>query len=169
MACGVLSHVPSCKAMTSGQFDTVLAYYNLLNWTAQEPAPPGVSLWDNGQIIPLATSLGMGVIGIRSHAAGALSPQVDRPIPPGTLLAHDAARAQTLDFLLDGPIRTLSQAAMVFCLMHQDIATTVPGVKNVAEVEELAACVGLPPIPPHHLTRLRTLYARGFQGESTPR
>ena len=157
--------VPTVRQiMTSGHFDTVLAYYNLLNWTAQEPAPPGVSLWDNGQIIPLATSLGMGVIGIRSHAAGALSQQVDRPIPPGTLLAHDVDRAQTLGFLLEGPLRTLSQAAMVFCLMNRDIATTVPGVKNVAEMEELAECVALPPIPPPHLTRLRALYAQGFEG-----
>jgi len=156
------------RLMTSGHFDTVLAYYNLLNWTAQEPAPPGVSLWDNGQIIPLATSLHMGVIGIRSHAAGALSSQVDRPIPPGTLLAQDVARAHTLDFLLEGPFRTLSQAAMVFCLMNRDLATTVPGVKNMAEIEELVECVALPPIPPSHLTRLRALYAAGFQGESTP-
>jgi aryl-alcohol dehydrogenase-like predicted oxidoreductase len=152
------------RVMNGGHFDTVLAYYNLLNWTAQEPAPPGVSLWDNGQIIPLATSLNIGVIGIRSHAAGALSQQVDRPIPPETLLAHDVTRAQTLGFLLEGPIRTLSQAAMVFCLMNRDIATTVPGVKNVAEMEELVGCVALPPIPPQHLTRLRELYARGFRG-----
>ena len=152
------------RIMTSGHFDTVLAYYNLLNWTAQEPAPPGVSLWDNGQIIPLATSLGMGVIGIRSHAAGALSQEVDRPIPPGTLLAQDVAHARMLDFLLEGPIRTLSQAAMVFCLMNRAVATTVPGVKNVAEMEELACCVDLPPMPPQYLTRLRELYARGFEG-----
>ena len=152
------------RILHSGHFDTVLAYYNLLNWTAQEPAPPGVSLWDNGQIIPLATALNIGVIGIRSHAAGALSQQVDRPIPPGTLLAHDVASAQTLDFLLDGPMRTLSQAAMVFCLMNKDIATIVPGVKNVAEMEELVGCVALPPIPPQHLTRLRELYSRGFGG-----
>jgi len=152
------------RIMTSGDFDTVLAYYNLLNWTAQEPAPPGVSLWDHGQIIPLAKSLGMGVIGIRSHAAGALSQEVDRPIPPDTLLAHDVASAQQLDFLLEGPVRTLSQAAMVFCLMNRDLDTTVPGVKNVAEMEELAGCIALPPIPPSHLTRLRELYARGFRG-----
>ena len=157
--------VPTVRQIiTSGHFDTVLAYYNLLNWTAQEPAPPGVSLWDNGQIIPLARSLGMGVIGIRSHAAGALSQEVDRPIPPGTLLAQDVASSQTLGFLLEGPIRTLSQAAMVFCLMNRDIDTTVPGVKNVAEMEELAGSIALPPIPPQHLTRLQELYSRGFQG-----
>jgi hypothetical protein len=48
--------------------------------------------------------------------------------------------------------------------MNRDIATTVPGVKNVAEMEELAGCVALPPIPPLHLTRLRVLYAQGFGG-----
>jgi aryl-alcohol dehydrogenase-like predicted oxidoreductase len=152
------------RIMASGHFDTVLAYYNLLNWTAQEPAPPGASLWDNGQTIPLAKSLGMGVIGIRSHAAGALSQHVDRPVPPGTFLAQDVASAQTLGFLLEGPIRTLSQAAMVFCLMNRDIDTTVPGVKNVAEMEEIVGCIDLPPIPPPQLTRVRELYARGFRG-----
>jgi aryl-alcohol dehydrogenase-like predicted oxidoreductase len=152
------------RIIASGHFDTVLAYYNLLNWTAHEPAPPGVSLWDHGQMIPLAKSLGMGVIGIRSHAAGALSQHVDRPVPPGTLLAHDVASAHTLSFLLEGPIRTLSQAAMVFCLMNRDIDTTVPGVKNVAEMEEIVGCIDLPPIPLPHLTRLRELYARGFRG-----
>jgi len=68
-----------------------------------------------------------------------------------------------LGFLLEGPLRTLSQAAMVFCLMNRAIATIVPGVKNVAEMDELVGCVALPPIPPPHLTRLRALYTRGFQ------
>ena len=163
-------HVPTVRRIMMGRggvdtrpFDTVLAYYNLLNWTAQELPPPGVSLFDNGQIIPLAKSLGMGVIGIRSHAAGALTPEVDRPVPSGSLLEQDLAAAGTLGFLLEGPIHTLSQAAMIFCLMNQNIDTTVPGVKNVAETEEIAGCIDLPPIPPHHLARLRTLYNRGFQ------
>ena len=140
-----------------------MAYYNLLNWTAQEPPPEGISLWDNGMIIPLARSLGMGVIGIRSHAAGALSQEVDRPVPPDSLLEQDVISARTLGFLLDGPIRTMSQAAMVFCLMNRDIDTTVPGVKNVAETEEIAGCADLPPIPAEHLDRLRQLYQTGFR------
>jgi aryl-alcohol dehydrogenase-like predicted oxidoreductase len=148
-------HVPTIRRIIgSGQYDAVLAYYNLLNWTAQEPPPLGAAIFDNGQIIPLARSQGMGVIGIRSHAAGALTDRVDRPVPPGSLLEQDLASARTLGFLLEGPIRTLSQAAMVFCLMNRDIDTTVPGVKNVAETEEIAGCADLPPIPPHHLERL---------------
>jgi len=150
------------RIMQSGHYDTVLAYYNLLNQTAQTPAPPGVELFDNGQIIPLATSLAMGVIGIRSHAAGALSQQVDRQVSPGTLLEQDVSNARQLDFLLEGPMRTLSQAAMVFCLMNREIATTVPGVKNAEEMEELAACIDLPPLPPHRLARLQKLYNQGF-------
>ena len=150
------------RIMQSGHYDTVLAYYNLLNQTAQIPAPSGVELFDNGRIIPLAKSLDIGVIGIRSHAAGALSQQVDRPIPPGTPLARDSASARKLDFLLEGPIRTLSQAAMVFCLMNSALDSTVPGVKNVAEIEELAACIDLPPIPSSHLERVQRLHARGF-------
>ena len=158
-------HVPTMtRIMESGQYDTVLAYYNLLNCTAQEPPPPGVDLFDNGQIIPLAKSLDMGVIGIRSHAAGALADAVDRPVPPGTLLEQDAASAAKLGFLLEGPIRTLSQAAMVFCLMNRDIHTVVPGVKNTTEAEETAASVDVPPIPEHHVERLRELYRRGFAG-----
>ena len=157
-------HVPTMKRiMESGHYDTVLAYYNLLNRTAQEVPPQGVSLLDQGQIIPLAKSLGMGLIGIRSHAAGALSTQLDRVVRPDTLVGQDEARAKTLDFLVAGQIRTLSQAAMVFCLMNPDIDTTVPGVKNVAEAEEIAGCVDLPPIPASHLGRLRELYARGFR------
>ena len=157
-------HVPTIKRiMESGQYDTVLAYYNLLNWTAQEAPPEGVALFDNGRIIPLAKSLGMGVLGIRSHAAGALSSRVDRPVPSGGLLDQDVTSAGTLGFLLEGPIRSLSQAAMVFCLMNRDIDTTVPGVKNVSEIEETAGCVDLPAIPPHHLDRLRELYFRGFR------
>ena len=91
----------------SSRHSRPLAYYNLLNWTAQEPLPPGGNLFDNGQIIPLAKSLDMGVIGIRSHAAGALTEQVDwsvryslrprgggRACSPGTpLLRRDCVRA----------------------------------------------------------------------------
>lgn len=158
-------HVPTMRRiLEANEYDTVLAYYNLLNLTAMEPPPPGFNQHDNGQIIPLARSLDMGVIGIRSHAAGALTEALDRPPRPGdALMRKDLNSVQKLGFLLDGPIRTMSQAAMVFCLMNPDIHSTVPGVKNRAEAEETAACVDLPPIPPEHLERLRALYENDFR------
>ena len=158
-------HVPTMhRILEANEYDTVLAYYNLLNRTAQEPPPAGFSQHDNGQIIPLARSLDMGVIGIRSHAAGALTDALDRPPRPGdALMQKDLDSVQKLRFLLDGPIRTMSQAAMVFCLMNPDIHTTVPGVKNRGEAEETAECVDLPPIPPEHLERLQRLYENDFR------
>ena len=158
-------HVPTMhRLIESGEYDTVLAYYNLLNTTAQQQKPAGADVFDNGQIIPMARNQGMGIIGIRSHAAGALTPALDRPPNPGdALMAADLRRAAMLDFLLEGPIETLSQAAMVFSMMNRDIDTTVPGVKNAAEAEEIARCADLPPIPEAHLQRLRELYERDFQ------
>ena len=158
-------HVPTMhRLINSGEYDTVLAYYNLLNLTAQDPKPAGADIFDSGQIIPMARSQGMGIIGIRSHAAGALTPALDRPPNPGdALMAADLRKAAMLDFLLDGPIETLSQAAMVFSLMNRDIDSTVPGVKNAAEAEEIARCVDLPPIPEARLQQLRELYGQDFR------
>ena len=152
------------KIMDTGDWDTMLAYYNLLNQTAQSPPPPGVNLFDNGQNILLAKKHDMGVIGIRSHAAGALTSGVDRPVPPDNeLLRQDVASAAQLGFLLDGNIKNLSQAATVYCLMNEDIHTTVPGVKNVAETEEMAGCIDLTPFSPAQMTRLGELYNKGFR------
>ena len=158
-------HVPTLKTiMESGDWDTVLAYYNLLNWTAQLPPPPGAALFDNGQNILLAKKHNMGVIGIRSHAAGALTSGVDRPVPPDNdLLRQDVASAAQLGFLLDGNIKTLSQAATVFCLMNEDIHTTVPGVKNQVETEEMAGCIDIAPFSEAQMTRLKELYFKGFR------
>jgi aryl-alcohol dehydrogenase-like predicted oxidoreductase len=40
----------------------------------------------------------------------------------------------------------MSQVALRYCLDNPDIATVVPGVKSVAEVEEVAASAHLPPL-----------------------
>ena len=158
-------HVPTLEQiMGTGEWDTILAYYNLLNWTAQSPAPPGIEIFDNGQNILTAKQHNMGVIGIRSHAAGALTTAVDRPVPTDNeLLNQDVASAAQLGFLIDDSVSNLSQAALVFCLMNEDIHTTVPGVKNQSEAEEIAGCIDLPPFSPVQLTRLRELYEKGFK------
>lgn len=138
-----MGHAASVRQiMRDGALDTVQVYYNLLNNSAAEPLPPGSSLHDHGQLLPLAAELGLGVIGIRNLAAGALTQEIDRSVADDSLVALDAQRAQPLRFLeADGV--PLSRVAARFALAQPAISTVVPGVKNVSELTDQIAAVDL--------------------------
>ena len=153
------------EILQSGEIDTVQTYYNLLNRSAAIVPPAGTSLHDHGQIVPLAVSLGVGVIGIRNLAAGALTGAFDRNVDPNTLSGRDAERARNLDFLTEAsgaPAAKLSQIATRFVLQEPGIATVVPGVKNMTELEDALAAVALPPLSVDAMVRLDALAAEDF-------
>ena len=150
------------EILASGVFDTAQILYNLLNRTAVSEAPQGFDDLDQGCSLPVAQCHDVGVIGIRSHAAGALADMLDRETAPDTELARDHARARAFWPLLEGHYATLSQAALRFCLDNPAIATVVPGFKSAAEVDEAAATADLPSIPENILGQLEGLYRRRF-------
>ena len=151
------------QVLSSGAFDTAQVLYNLLNRTAVAAPPSGFDDIDQGRCLPVARSGNVGVIGIRSHAAGALVDRLDREAAPDTEVARDHRRAQNLWPLLSGQYSTLSQAALRFCLDNPDIATVVPGFKNATEMVEAVACSGLPSLPAEALAALESLYLRQFE------
>ena len=152
--------------MRDGSLDTVQCYYNLLNDSNARPLPAGSSLHDHGQLLPLAAELGIGVIGIRNLAAGALSDSIDRDVPADSLVAADFRRARTLRFLeRDGA--PLSRWSARFALRQAAISTVVPGVKNRAELEDQLAAIDLPDLSDADLARLETLRGDDF-GERQP-
>ena len=59
------------QMITSGHFQAVLAYYNLLNPSAGRAVPAGFSAHDYGNLIDLADQHGLGVHCIRALAGGA--------------------------------------------------------------------------------------------------
>jgi len=132
--------------LSSGVFHTAQILYNLLNLTAASAPPDKFDDVDQGQTIPIAQRNNIGIIGIRAHAAGALSDHLDREAAPDSEVARDFARSRKLSYLKRGLYSTLSQVALRFCLDNPHIATVVPGIKNLAELEEIAACSGLPPL-----------------------
>ena len=140
--------------LASGLFHTAQILYNLLNTTAAAAPPAGFDDVDQGRSLPAAQRNAIGVIGIRAHAAGALVDRLDRVAAEDSELARDHARALRLAFLARGPFRTLSQVALRYCLDNPAIATVVPGVKSVAEVEEAAACTQLPPLDAQTVARV---------------
>lgn len=132
--------------LASGVFHTAQILYNLLNRTAAVAPPAGFDDVDQLRSLPIACRNDIGIIGIRAHAAGALVDELDRVVAQDSEVARDHARCRNLAFLKTAPFRTMSQAALRFCLDNPGIATVVPGVKSVAEVEEVAACADLPPL-----------------------
>lgn len=149
------------EVMQNAALDSVQVYYNLLNPSAATPLASASTLWDHGQILPLAAELGMAAIGIRNLAAGVLSAGVDRPIDDDSLFGRDRQRAKRLDFLsADGT--PLSQVATRFVLDHSAIASVIPGVKDQAEVADAIASIDLPPIDAAQRDRLTELAAADF-------
>lgn len=132
--------------LASGAFDTAQILYNLLNQSADEPVPEGFDDLDQGAALTVASANDIGVIGIRSHAAGALVDRLDRMVKSDSEVARDHDRAARLAFLRKAPFTSLSQVALRFCLDNPGIATVVPGCKNAAEVDEAVATADLSPL-----------------------
>jgi aryl-alcohol dehydrogenase-like predicted oxidoreductase len=149
--------------LESGAFGTAQILYNLVNHSAAGPPPENFDDFDQGEALLAAAANDIGVIGIRSHAAGALADRLDRAVKPESDVARDHARTAALSFLKKGPVRTLSAAALRFCLDHPAIATVVPGFKNAAEVEEAVAVAGMPPIAARDVAEIERLYRRQFR------
>lgn len=149
--------------IASGVFKTAQILYNMMNQTAAAVAPDGFDDVDQGQSLPTAQEQNVGVIGIRSHAAGALVDVLDREVPPDSEVRRDFIRSRELAFFRKGPFSTMSQVALRFCLDNPGIATVAPGVKNCAELEEAVACSDLPPLDPEDVARLQRLYKMGFK------
>jgi len=149
--------------LSSGVFQTAQILYNVLNQTAAFAPPEAFGGVDQRQSIPVAQRSNIGIIGIRAHAAGALVEELDRNAPPDSDVARDFARSRKLNFLKKGPYVTLSQVALRFCLDNPHIATVVPGIKSVAEVDEIAACTDLPALGAQEVAELQRMYRRNFK------
>ena len=61
------------------------------------------------------------------------------------------------------PHATLAQLALRWILMFPEVSATIPGARNVPQVEENAGAVGLPPLPARVMDEIRAIYDRRFR------
>src|SRR5438270_1022748 len=159
------------RLIASGAFDTAQVPYNALNPSPGEPIPTAYPAQDYGRILGLAAQHGVGTIGIRVLAGGALSGREARnaiglapvaPIGPGTSYAADVARARRLEPMLrEGHAESLTEMAVRFALANPKLSTTEIGLANIEELEAAIAAAEKGPLPEAALMRLRQLQA-GF-------
>jgi aryl-alcohol dehydrogenase-like predicted oxidoreductase len=153
----------------SSRFDTVQAYFNLLNPSAGMDVPLGFAGQDFRKLIDVAAGRGMGVVIIRVMAGGALggpaaraghaSPTVGGALAPGAEYDIDAARSGRLGFLLGGDVTSLPQAAVRFGLMPRGVSTVLVGFSNEPQIDEAVACSGQGPLADAALERLKGVWS----------
>ncbi len=155
--------------------DSAQVSYNMLNASAAEPLPAGYPAQDYGRLFDHTQKAGVGVVGIRVLAAGALSGSAERhptasppPEPIGSAHSYemDLARARRLvPLVTEGFAASLVEAAIRFAITHPAMGTILVGMASVAEFEASLDAVRKGPLPQAALDRLAALTA-GFTGEA---
>ena len=166
---------PALHAVIDAQgFDSAQVSYNMLNPSAATDLPPQYPAQDYGRLFDRTQKAGVGVVGIRVLAAGALSGSPERhptasppPEPIGSAHSYemDLERARRLlPLVTEGFASTLAEAAIRFAITDPAMGTILVGMATVAEFEASVAAVQKGPLAQAALDRLRTLTSR-FTGE----
>lgn len=171
-ALGDMSEVD--RVLASGAFDTGQICYNALNPTAGGAMPTGYPAQDYNRLMVRAADAGMGSIGIRVLAGGALSGTTERhplgmpvvpPIGSGADYARDVARALRLQPMVDeGYAKSLPELALRFAISHPALSTTQIGLANMEQLRTAIAAVEQGPLSSAALSRLAELQ-NTFVGE----
>jgi aryl-alcohol dehydrogenase-like predicted oxidoreductase len=156
-------------------FDSAQVAYNMLNPSAATALPPDYPAQDYARLFEHTKAAGVGVIGIRVLAGGALSGSAERhaiasapPPPIGSAYSYegDLRRAQRLAPLVkEGFAASLAEAATRFCIGHPAMGTILVGMATPQEFEDALAAVMKGPLPEAALDRLAALQ-REFVGEA---
>ena len=149
-------------AVKDGRSDTVQVEYSLL---VQEPAE---------KIFPLAEQANVGIIARaplrRGLLTGKLTPDDQKRFQPddvrargfpGELFTKELEKVEQLRFLQRSPVKTLSQAAIAFCLAHPAVSVTIPGARNDQQMRDNAAAAEIS-LSGEELEKIATLWRKRF-------
>jgi aryl-alcohol dehydrogenase-like predicted oxidoreductase len=163
------------QVIDAGVFDSAQIVYNMLNPSAAEDLPQNYPAQDYGRLFDHTRAAGVGVVGIRVLAGGALSGSAERhpiagpaPEPIGSAMNYDADidRARRLMPLVEERFASsLTEAATRFALSHPAMGTILVGMATPQQFDDALAAVERGPLPQAALERLSAL-REGFSGEA---
>ena len=158
------------QVIDAGVFDSAQVVYP----AAATALPADYPAQDYGRLFDHTRAAGVGVIGIRVLAGGALSGSAVRhpiasppPEPIGSATSYDAdvARARRLTPLVnEGFAASLTEAATRFALSHPAMGTILVGMATPQQFEDALTAVQKGPLPAAALDRLSALQ-QAFVGE----
>ncbi|MGE5061298.1 MAG: aldo/keto reductase [Betaproteobacteria bacterium] len=149
-------------AVKDGRAETIQVEYNLL---AQEPAET---------FFPAAQQANIGVIARVPLKRGILTGKLKQSDEQrfqgedvrarsfkGEAFAQELAKAEQLKFLAHGPVQSLGQAAIAFCIAHPAVSVVIPGARNAEQMRENASAADVE-IPAADLDKISDLWRRNF-------
>jgi aryl-alcohol dehydrogenase-like predicted oxidoreductase len=149
-------------AVKDGRAETIQVEYNLL---AQEPAET---------FFPVAQQANIGVIARVPLKRGILTGKLKQSDEQrfqgedvrarsfkGEAFAQELAKAEQLKFLAHGPVQSLGQAAIAFCIAHPAVSVVIPGARNAEQMRENASAADVE-IPAADLEKISDLWRRNF-------
>jgi aryl-alcohol dehydrogenase-like predicted oxidoreductase len=156
-------------------FDSAQVSYNMLNPSAGSALSVGYPAQDYGRVFDHTQAAGVGVVGIRVLAGGALSGAAERhpiasppPDPIGSAANYDGdlQRARRLlPLVQQGHAGSLPEAAVRYAITHPAMGTILVGMATLAEFEQALAAVNKGPLSQAALDSLAAIQ-RGFVGEA---
>jgi aryl-alcohol dehydrogenase-like predicted oxidoreductase len=162
------------QVIDAGAFDSAQVVYNMLNPSASGPLPENYPAQDYARMFDHTSAAGVGVVGIRVLAGGALSGSAERhpiagpaPEPIGSAMSYEADvdRARRLIALVkEGFASSLTEAATRFALSHPAMGTILVGMATPQQFEDALAAVEKGALPQAALDRLSAL-RQAFGGE----
>jgi L-galactose dehydrogenase/L-glyceraldehyde 3-phosphate reductase len=162
------------QVIDAGVFDSAQVVYNMLNPSAAVELPENYPAQDYQRLFDHTKAAGVGVVGIRVLAGGALSGSAERhpiagpaPEPIGSAMSYDADidRARRLSPLVnEGFAGSLTEAATRFAISHPAMGTILVGLATPQQFEGALAAVEKGPLTQAALDRLSALQ-RSFAGE----
>ena len=162
------------QVIDAGVFDSAQVVYNMLNPSAAGELPANYPAQDYGRLFDHTREAGVGVVGIRVLAGGALSGSAERhpiaspaPEPIGSAMSYDADidRARRLMPLVrEGFAASLTEAATRFALSHPAMGTILVGMARPQQFEDSLEAVRKGPLPQAALDLLSVL-RQAFSGE----
>jgi aryl-alcohol dehydrogenase-like predicted oxidoreductase len=163
------------QLIDAGAFDGAQIVYNMLNPSSAVNLPANYPAQDYRRLFDRTQAAGVGVVGIRVLAGGALSGSADRhpiaspaPEPIGSAVSYDAdidRARRLLPLVKEGFASSLTEAATRFALSHPAMGTILVGMATPQQFEDALAAAKKGPLPQAALDRLSELQ-RSFAGEA---
>ncbi len=156
-------------------FDSAQVSYNLLNPSAGMHLPAGYPAQDYGNVITQAHAAGVGTIGIRVLAGGALSGKESRhplgmavvdPIGSASTYDADVARARRFTEVVEhGFAQDLIETSLRYVLSNPALSTTLVGLSTLQQLEHAGRSAEQGPLPAEALSLIASIQ-NGFVGEA---